>query len=252
MIPEIRLPSDDELFAACSAKYAIAAATYIDNWPDEWRALSMGTTLVKLPADAIAEMFEAHDGRQEFPVLSVLAAEIDAAMNWDAQFIRLNTRSPKDFEPRPITCAGRQAIHWLIGSMRTIEDLSMLNLAKKPAFIALRKQVYIRKSSELRCFVKGGSLIAICQYFYDRPQRTWQSEAKRHEAWGAIEAFWRSAVHPPSPIQDYVFDVALQGAGQPLMIEVNPYGLSDPCAAKTYENIERGGFFYVAAPEAAT
>lgn len=245
MIPELKMPTEAELYEACTAKYDMAAPTYIDNWPDEWRAMSMHTTLIPLPPDAVAEMWGAHEGMREFKALSELAREIDAACNWTSHFIRLNTRSPKDVEERPITNAGRQALGWLMWSERTMDDLSMLEHARKPAYVAIREQVFIAKPAELRCFVRDGTLIAISQYHYGKAQATWQPDERRSEAWEVIENFWRSSVHPPSPIMNYVFDVALRYKDTPLLIEINPYGLSDPCAAGSYEQIETGGFFYV-------
>lgn len=243
---DIKMPTPEEMHEVCSRKYAAAEHTYIDNWPKEWAALTVATKMIPIGKPHVDEIFGAHDGLRSFPALSDLAREIDDACNWKARFIRLNTRSPKDVTDSPITCAGRQALSWIMSSERTMDDLSMLEHARKPAFVALRDVAFFRREDELRCFVKGGELIAVCQYHYTEPQRTWQDKTHRDEAWQIIEAYWRDLVQPPSPLHTYVFDVALRHNDRPLLIEVNPYGLSDPCAAESYAAVERGGFFFVA------
>jgi len=55
--------------------------------------------------------------------------------------------------------------------------------------------------------------------------------------------------HIAAHYQTIVFDVELGSYGEygkqnePLLIEVNPYGLSDPCLFKNYEAVESEGGF---------
>jgi hypothetical protein len=41
--------------------------------------------------------------------------------------------------------------------------------------------------------------------------------------------------------RDVVFDLYAPGYPEEVLIELNPYGLSDPCLFDSYEEVERGG-----------
>lgn len=219
--------------------------TLIDQWPDAISALSIPTTLIRVPDGLIDELFGLHDGKQPGPVMDAFAAELDAAMGWDRKFIRLNSRSPKDWPypfDVPATCSGKEALAMMAGSERVLDDLYEFSwLPEQPAYVCLRDFVYwIKGWNEFRCFVKSGELIAVTHYDYWKPapehvvQRA--SELRR-----IIDNYFATKIKPALHIETVVFDVAIdiQQDDRPLLIELNPYGLSDPCWFGSYAEIEK-------------
>jgi hypothetical protein len=249
MFPEIKLtiPTDEEVKASALRWYDRVGFSFIDQWPEQWRAASMPTTLLPLQMRTIKAMIDGPENIEEWlNERDELADSIDRILDWRPHMIRLNSRSPKDmsFPSSPVTVSGRTAVHWLAGSERVFDDLCKFYSAKKPAFIALREYIWMPSEGEFRCFVRDGELIAITQYDYvdNRVIDFLQTKTARDTIWTTIEAWWKISIHPYSPVQEYVFDVF--SASDPLLIEVNPYGLSDPCCAKSYANVELGGFFF--------
>lgn len=242
---EISLPTDEEIQASCTQRYERIRPTLIDQWPREWHEASIPTHMFALTHDDVSRIVALQDGGEP-SALVVLATRLDVTMNWREKFVRLNTRSPKDVTHPglPITNAGRQAISWLASSMRTFDDLCLLLRVEKPAFIALREPTYIDPEHEYRCFVKDGEFISVSQYFYDRCFDGLQDKATRLSIVSKVDGFWKKHIQPHTDMQNYVFDVFFDRHG-PRLLEVNTYGLSDPCAAKTYEDVEKGGFFFV-------
>ena len=242
---EIKMPTDEEIHASCLERYERIKGTLMDQWPQEWLDVSIPTRFFELSQKDVERIISIQDGADPAE-LTVLACRLDVVMDWRDKFVRLNTRSPKDVTSPglPFTCAGRQIISWLASSMRTFEDLCLLSRVKQPAFVVLREQTFIPEETEFRCFVKDGEFTAVSQYFYDRSFQMLQDAETRETLQAGIDTFWREHIHPHTDMTDYVFDVFFSGEG-PRLLEVNPYGLSDPCAATTYEAAEKGGFFFV-------
>lgn len=236
---KITMPSDAELRAASLRWLERMRPTLIDQWPADVLALSMPTKFIRFPLGMIDDLFE---NRGNVPAsVRALADELDAAMGWERQFVRLNSRSPKDspwpFEV-PATLSGKEAMVILGCSERILDDLAHFEyVPEQPAFVCLRKfDPMIRTWSEFRCFVKDGELIAVTHYDYTHriPVPDDGGKAIRDR----IDQWFLTALKPRLHLQTVVFDVFL-GHGDPLLIELNSYGLSDPCWLGGYRNVER-------------
>lgn len=235
-------PTTEELREGALARWSLQASVQIDAWPESVRALSMPTTLIPIdPADI--ELIYDYGNPDAAAVLDKYAAAIDEVTDWSNHFIRLNTRSPKDSaQPGlPITCAGKQAMMWISTSERCMDDLHMLLYAEKPAYIAIREWRPINTASEIRCFARNGKLLGVTRYDY-RNEPRWDWATHEEQILDLATAFYDQhlAAHYP----DVVFDLApdqRSDAGTPLLIELNPYGLSDPCCFASYDEIETEG-----------
>ena len=240
-IPDIIMPSDEQLRESALAHWQIGAATSIDAWPAHIAALSMPTTLIPVEPTDLIKVYDETDIEAGLAVMDRLAAEIDKITGYRDHFIRLNTRSPKDatYPGLPITCAGKQAMRWIASSERCMDDVSMLLHANKPCYIAVRENVYISPAYEMRCFAKGGQLIAISRYHFEsEPAQGWTTHAKAFER--CASEFYQN--HLAASYPDVVFDLAPgQGNNPPLLIELNPYGYSHPCCFRDYADIETNG-----------
>jgi hypothetical protein len=238
-ISEPRMPTPEEHRMTSLAWLERVGPTLIDQWPADLAALSMPTILVPAPDGLTREFYALHDGAKPGPVMTALAAELDAIMGWDRKFIRLNSRSPKDWPwpfEAPITCSGKEALSILASSMRVLDDLLEFSyVPEQPAYICLREHVHIDKSREYRCFVKDRRLIAVTRYDYHNLLEPFDDGGEALRA--RIDAWFEEKLLPVLHMDTVVFDVFDRGRDF-LLIEINPYGMSDPCFFGTYANVE--------------
>lgn len=242
-IPDLRLPTPEEHRGASLKWLSAVQPTLLDNWPAELSALSMQTKLVRLDVDAVWHaLCGLHDGQEMGRALKDLALELDKRLGWDRHFIRLNSRSPKDapwpFEV-PATLSGKEAVGILAGSERVFDDLMEFRwVPEQPAYVCLREFVpWMRPVSEFRCFVKSDDLIAVTHYDYRSPAPTGLAE-RAGEIRLKIDAYFRDKLKPALHLDTVVFDIAMDHSGNFLLIEINPYGLSDPCWFGSYAAVE--------------
>lgn len=242
---ELKMPTPEQHRAVSLQWLETVQPTLIDQWPAELAALSMPTKLVKLDVPSVWEgLCDVHDNKPLSPAIIDLAAELDGTIGWNRSFVRLNSRSPKDwpypFEV-PATISGKEAVSMLMGSMRVMDDLMEFRwIPEQPAYVALRDFVHwVRGSNEFRCFVKGGKLIAVSHYDYMKPAPRGVVERSK-EIRLLIDAYFAEQLKPVLHIDTVVVDLAMRGDGELLLIEINPYGLSDPCWFGSYEAVERG------------
>jgi hypothetical protein len=229
---KFRMPSEEELEASCTERYAAVCEFMIDYWPEEIRALSFPTKMIKVDAAKIRQLYD-HDWEES---ANELATMLDAEMGWENFFVRLNSRSPKDATDLPITCSGKQAISWIKASTRCLDDITEAYYAKKPVYICLREATYLHKDFEYRCFAKDGKVLAVSRYFYqDEPE----AKPEKGLVMKAAESFYEK--HLAKQYPDVVFDLYAPGTAQEILIEINPYGLSNPCLFESYEEIENEG-----------
>ena len=246
MIPLV-MPSKAELRQCSLEWYDRIGPTLLDQLPPDVLALSMPTKFIQFPLEIIGSLYDRKPWPS--PVVDALADELDAALGWDRHFIRLNSRSPKD-APWPFevsaTCSGKEAISILSASERALDDLACFShIPERPAFICLREFMpAMQIEDEYRCFVKDGELIAVSRYDYMTP-RSAPADGGRAIR-DRIDKWFREHLAPRLHIQTVVFDLFLphdyssfqRRTNDPLLIELNPYGLSDPCCLGSYEAVE--------------
>lgn len=236
---EITMPTPEELRERSLNWLEVIQPTLIDQWPQDLHDLSVPTKYVTFPTELVDDLF---DGSKNPPSKGIrnLANEIDDALGWRRRFVRLNSRSPKDspwpFET-PITLSGKEAISILGCSERILTDLcNFQHVPEQPALICLRNQIYtINNRTEYRCFVRDGELIAVSYYHYNIPLEAPQSGGK--ELREKIDRWFVKKLKPALHIDTVVFDLHIHGT-EMVLIEINPYGLSDPCQFVTYKNVE--------------
>lgn len=237
-----RMPTAEEHRAASLSWLGVMQPTLIDQWPAEVAALSMPTELMPIDANQVrASLFDRHGHEPMSEGAVQLAAELDSRLGWKRKFIKLNSRSPKDaLWPLevPITCSGKEAVLMLMNSERVLDDLTEFKYApEQPAFICLRDVAFgIRPENEFRCFMKDGELIAVSHYDYTKPMPAPADEGAAIR--GHIDEWFRETLKPRLHMTTVVFDVSL-GREDTLLIELNPYGLSDPCHFGSYQEVER-------------
>lgn len=216
----------------------------MDYWYPRVSDMTIPAIFVEIPSGDFVNVF---DGR-EFAGSDDFILQLENAIGGKKHFIKTNNRSPKDwsYPDAPSASNAKEAIHALAGSMRILDDcVDLMDIA--PFYAVVRPWVDIDPKYEFRCFVKNGKMIAVTQYFYDRYFPGLDIEAGGIKE--KIEIF-HQALAERYPVKDYVFDVYIN-SGTVILIEINPYGLSDPCLFETYENIETVGGFRTKEKEAA-
>lgn len=245
-------PTAEEHRAASLAWLGRIGPTLIDQWPADVLALSAPTIFVPAPVEQMLELF-GDDPPGALLGVADLAAELDAKLGWERRFIRLNSRSPKDaLWPLqvPVTCSGREALLMMGNSERVLDDLIEFKyVPEQPALICLRQfNSGIRPEREYRCFVRDGEMIAVTHYDYLNPRPAPEDGGRAIRA--AIDAYFRDTLKPRLHMDTVVFDVFIGWDGDIGLIELNPYGRSDPCWLGSYEEVERfSGFVAFSAPE---
>lgn len=233
----IVMPTDAEHRAASQAWFSRIDGTCLDQLPKEILALGPKTHFLEIDAARLMGMFDGDMIEAER-----LAAEADKITGWDRHFFKLTTRSAKDaFDGPGLTCSGKQALEWMASSMRIADDLqNLLWLDEYTAKLCVREPFYGLEGLgtwEFRCFVKGGDLIAVTDYDYTKPNARLQQSEVRSNTHKEISDFFSGAINPAMSLSDYVFDVAHTAKGW-VLVEVNPYGLSDPCFLGSYDAVE--------------
>jgi hypothetical protein len=233
-IPPFRLLTHEEMYTSCKPGYDRVAKFMIDHWPQSVKDLSFPTKLVEIEGPDARLLFDYQSPDWKSNATKI-AQRLDDEMDWNSYFIRLNSRSPKDVSDNLITCAARQAVSWISQSERCLDDVTVAFYSKNPIYIALREPHRLHKDGEFRCFAKDGETIAVSRYFYhDKPVFIPDPGVILNKA----RDFYRQHLKDYYP--DVVFDLYIM-ANDVKLIEINPYGLSDPCAFGTYEDVEKGG-----------
>lgn len=236
--------------------FAFVRPTYLENWPDTLRALTVDQVDLPLTRDEalrlgsnIQELFEMFEQwvAPGQPVADILARlEAAVATFPKGAFIRLGSRSPKDAYlvhakgNRAFT--GQAALDLLTDCSERIADDLLLALTNdyEPHVFA-RRFVEIPAWAEFRCFMQAGELVGISQYDYRVLHPEVATQAGEIEA--AVKTFFprfRDAAH----LDDAVFDVFLED-GQAHLLEVNPFfSFTDPCLYDWAEGFD-GRFRYL-------
>lgn len=243
---ELKMPTPEEHRAISLRWLSRIQPTLIDRWPQGLAALSIPTKMVKLDVPAVWDaLCTVQDGKGLSQPLYDLAEELDAEIGWERKFIRLNSRSPKDWPwpfEIPATISGKEAVHILLGSMRVMDDLMEFRwVPEQPAYVCLRDFMPgMRPHDEYRCFVKNGNLIAVTHYDYTKPWSGPEDGGK--DLRQRIDRWFRYTMRPVLHIDTVVFDLWVQRDSL-MLIEINPYGLSDPCYFGDYASVESADFW---------
>lgn len=160
-------------------------------------------------------------------------------------FIKLISRSPKDVladfnnsgKPEPVT-SSMQGLNAMLSSMRVIDDLAFLKYIPEKAFMVFRPYVDFEPYMEFRAFVKDGGVIGISQYYYNETFPELELEDTHiNKAAFRINKMIREVLVPNIKKTSFVADFVLEYDGLKIL-ELNPYGMSDPCLFRSYAELE--------------
>jgi hypothetical protein len=245
-IPKPIMPTESELRITSAKWLSVVGPTLIDQWPADLLKLSAPTVFVELPQNLAEIMFGDHwcEKRRD---LAEVAAQIDRVCDWDSKFFRLNSRSAKD-SPWPfetlVSCSGREMFNVMASSERMLGDLCYFTHATVKPILCLREfWPEVRPEREFRCFIVDGQIMAVAEY-RNRGETSWNREGLSSGKSDAdlrqsIDRYLIDVVKPRLHINTIVVDICHLHSGWRLL-EINPYGRSDPVGAQSYDRIEAG------------
>lgn len=186
---------------------------------------------------------------------------LSLSFEWDTEFykngvfVKLDSRSPKDciqdFPKSELKSlrTGREIVDALTGSLRTFEDLALLVRLEEPIInLHVKPFEELNRKEEWRVFVKDRKVIGISQQFYEENFN--YSERYLNTVKNNLQKFIETKVIPNIAVPNFVVDTVvflhsryLTGgrSGEKhkiVIIETNPYYLSDPCLFESYEELE--------------
>lgn len=223
--------------------------TYLEQWPEALRRLSIDQVDVPLTVDDarrlgrnMMELFECFDEVPD-PSIDHIRGKIAVAMEKfpGGAFLRLGSRSPKDCwdgyrEGFKVMPSDPDPLRFVLGcSERMSEDLLLAIRNEYPPHLFVRRWADIPPWAEFRCFMMGRRLVGISQYHY----RQFFPELLRHESlilW-AVECFFIKNFRSASHLDHVVFDVFVtireqgdEAQAEVKLLEINPFfALTDPC-----------------------
>jgi hypothetical protein len=234
------------------------------HWPQRFKELSFDTQVVVLASAETAELIKLFDGKDE-PWSPRLQSKIKQGVSHFTSgcFFRLESRSPKDNywgEMTNFRACSFYDVKKLLYSERMMDDLARYTfLESEPVRLLFREWHAIPKGREFRCFIRNRRLVGISQYHYAGfDERTYKTAklafaevVGRAAEWEArLSTFITQEVLPHLHVPDLVVDLWVDHVGKVTLIEINPYGLSDPCLF-SYPELEQANCGFRAVQVAA-
>jgi len=239
-IPKPIMPSKEQLLESAKEWWKIHEKINFLEWNDILKINSYPFKYFKITSDLILDVL---NGKNVESVLNIFEEEIYKSGWKNSYFIKLITRSPKDylddigFELK----SAQEGFDAIFGSLRCFEDLVQLQMLDKCIFI-IRPYIDIPKEREFRVFVEEGKIKGISQYHYTEEYDWIKKNAYIIQY--RIENFISYNVIPNLDLSSFVADIVVKDGGSCILLELNPYGLSDPCLFKEYKNLD-GKFLHL-------
>jgi len=230
-----KMPTEKELQQSYQNEYdRIHKITDMNFWYKKLEKFTIPSTSYNLTKKEIKALIGLADGKRGSNILYALEEKLKPFLK-EVQFAKLNTRSPKDFSDCLFDNASDLVLALGGGSMRTFEDLCMFYHVKEKCSIWFRTPTEMEHKGEWRCFVRNGELIGISQYFY--MEHFDYTDEEKSMLLDLIPDF-SSLIIDRFNEDDFVLYIYIDySTRKTILIEINPYGSSDPCLFD-YEELE--------------
>jgi hypothetical protein len=218
------------------------------HWPEEFKRLSFATHVELMTEGETQELVDNIDNPKHKWSWDLRVKFDRGARKFDSgTFFRLESRSPKDNYWGEITAFRACSAHdvfKLLYSERVVDDLVMYRYLKsEPLRILFREWHPIQKAGEFRCFIRNRKLAGGSQYHQgsndNAGQYSFRACLSRKGNWkDTLNTWFDQEILPYLHADNLVVDLSADcTSGNITLIEINPYGLSDPCLL-TYEELE--------------
>lgn len=251
-IPPPKVPTEKEMKAIAVNWWRHHEGINFADWNDTLRENTFPFKIIPLPKRLINDHIQAMDSKREkmkdvikgyAKLLRQPLKELNCKHHF---FIKLITRSPKDFladeknhgKPKPLMNV-KDAVIAMSNSMRFLEDIVLLKHLPT-ASIVVRPYINFDPSKEWRVYIQAKQIVGISQYYY-------QSifPALDDSAVGAIKDEIKELIYsivvPNIKLDDYVVDIVIgyDVLRKTTILEINPYWMSDPCLFERYNAFDR-------------
>lgn len=212
------------------------------DWNENLIAMSIPFYALKMPESIVEGFWGVMDNKKKpedftHDFTEFLAPHL-ARFN-GSFFIKLITRSAKDAweENGGEMETVDDVLHSFFCSMRILDDMAMLSRCPENQYLILRPFIHIPKHAEWRVFVEKGSIMGISQYDHFNSYPFLKGDIATTEE-TIIDFVYKVVeyVGTGTFVADIIYDPLTKE--QPLLLELNPYGLSDPCLYKSYDNFD--------------
>ena len=230
------------------------------DWGDDLFKYTFPFYTFKLDKGLVKLMLEG-DKKAQKELIDKIDNCLSLSFEWDTEFyrngvfVKLDSRSPKDYiqdfpksELKSLR-TGREIVDALTGSLRTFEDLALLVRLEEPIInLHVKPFEELNRKEEWRVFVKDRKVIGISQQFYEENFN--YSERYLDTVKNNLQKFIETKVIPNIVVPNFVVDTVVflhsryltgDKSGEKhkiVIIETNPYYLSDPCLFESYEELE--------------
>jgi hypothetical protein len=233
-----KMPTDEEMKERTLSRWKMVEPVLLSNLGPDILKLSMPTVFFKIPTKEISdEWLIAWDGKEmEGPAKRLTECLTWAINHFDGEvFFKLDGRSPKDWGIVKFTKDNiDEIVTNFFASERMLDDVIVQRHHRKHFMLCFRKWVELK--NEFRIFVKDRKVQGITWYDYTSDELP-VNHKKLQKRVTTLAQDYLEKINPNVEINDYVFDIGFVN-DEPILIELNPYGLSDPCCFKTYDNIK--------------
>lgn len=224
------LPTDGELKVSTAAEWAIQKDVLLSRLPIKLLEYSIPTFFFEV--FDLKRWIAGFDSKKDTYAHESLIEGGNAALEKFPQgfFFKTDNRSPKDSGIIKFT---HQNLHELpsvyFSSMRMLEDMVVARVQRESIILCYRQWVDL--ADEQRVFVRNGKIQGVSRYDYNINCENTETELHI----GNSEKLF-SLIQKEMHLNDYVFDFGYID-DNPVLIELNPYGMSDPCCFGDYSSI---------------
>lgn len=238
--PPMRIPTDDEVKKATKPAWEAVKPTLLSRLHPFIQRLSIPTFFCYLPVSDYKEsLIGAFDGKvKDFRLYDTLKEfSLQALRQWpEGFFFKLDSRSPKDVGIVRFTEKNHMDLAGVVFSSERILDDLVVQSHHRESFVLCFRQ-WVELKNEQRVFIRDGKIQGVSRYDYGvEPAIEYNDATIATIMTDAI--LMQSEISQHMQIDSYVFDFGYKADGTAVLIEVNPYGLSDPCCFVIYENIK--------------
>lgn len=243
VIPKLRIPTLEESRTASEAWLQPLRPCLYTHWPKRFKELSFDTwveEVTRAETADLAKIFNDDDSPWSLDLQTKIKRGVSKFTS--GCFFKLESRSPKDNywgEATNFRACSFHDVKKLLWSERMLDDLvRYTSLESEPLRLLFREWHAIPKSGEFRCFIRNRQLAGISQYHYAGYDEATHRNAPlafanvfgRVLQWKAlITAFVAEEIIPYLHVDDLVVDLWIDHMRKVTLIEINPYGLADPC-----------------------
>lgn len=242
---EIKMPTKEELYESGIKEYLVSRVTDMNYWYPRYQHLTQKSTSIDLTIDECLTLVnDASKVEEKHPtLLPRLKKHLDTYDN--PVFVRGNFRSPKDyaFDNELGMCIFDNVddiFDAMVCSLRMLTDYCLFmrvneipekeNYGAKPSIYFREVIPDFNKGNEFRAYVKSGQLLALSRYY--------EGTTSNVDLDKALDAMHEVIDEISENEPDVVIDLYCHSDTEISLIELNPYGLSDPLLYKDYKTIE--------------